>query len=579
MSSQVSIPKRRYLNIHSGYKAFAVVHLGFLERVYLEFLTGPSKCRCQLEALELQFNKYCRLAKGFEDPLSSLKTSSTGVAMIVSELQRIPVPRATLVAVMPDASIFARGPLKVPRTKNIQRTPEIRSSDLCASLTQSNAFRHAFSSTDLPAAQALRSFSNALVRSGIVASYSRVAFLEMKGVGLQLGRQNTLHKYLGERASSVISLRLIALWQRHGNTMMFLAGAVAVYFIWKGTSGLASMFVDINESKADLACMKHYTADPNRVYRLAMRELKISPAVLEVLGAPVVGSDLRAIVQSGGNIRLKDMSLKRRSSRVQMIFPLSGSKQKGLVSVEAKKKQVSGREGSGEEGSDLRAIVQSGGNIRLKDMSLKRRSSWVQMIFPLSGSKQKGLVSVEAKKKQGSYQFKLLAVDVRPDASITANFSKQPQPAEERIYLEGGESIYNREGILGGLREPFLRVASLEATYDIEDDVDDDNAKLNPKPSALSQLSARLSQLSARLAPQWKASTSAIATLKGAAADAVAGVSKPDAPAPKGATTPSATPSATPPATPSVGTEKDVGKEGEKGEVPAASKSWFTWKK
>ncbi len=58
------------------------------------------------------------------------------------------------------------------------------------------------------------------------------------------------------------------------------------------------------------------------------------------MGAPVVGSELRAFIVTGGGVRFKNMAFKRRSKRVQMIFPLKGSDRRGLVSLEAKKRKV-----------------------------------------------------------------------------------------------------------------------------------------------------------------------------------------------------------------------------------------------
>lgn len=59
-----------------------------------------------------------------------------------------------------------------------------------------------------------------------------------------------------------------------------------------------------------------------------------------MMGAPVAGSNVRATVLTGGGLRLKGLHPKFRSRRVQMIFPLSGSERRGLVSLEAKKLQV-----------------------------------------------------------------------------------------------------------------------------------------------------------------------------------------------------------------------------------------------
>lgn len=62
--------------------------------------------------------------------------------------------------------------------------------------------------------------------------------------------------------------------------------------------------------------------------------------VVQVMGAPVAGSDLRAYVLTGGGLRLKSLRPKLRSRRLQMIFPLTGTDRRGLVSLEAKKSKV-----------------------------------------------------------------------------------------------------------------------------------------------------------------------------------------------------------------------------------------------
>ena len=49
---------------------------------------------------------------------------------------------------------------------------------------------------------------------------------------------------------------------------------------------------------------------------------------------------------------------------------------------------------------------------------------------------------------QGRYSFKLLAVDV-PSAV----------GRQQRIFLEGDEKGYSRGGIMGELRDPFIRVS------------------------------------------------------------------------------------------------------------------------
>ena len=64
---------------------------------------------------------------------------------------------------------------------------------------------------------------------------------------------------------------------------------------------------------------------------------------LQVMGAPVAGSNVRATVLTGGGLRLKGLQPRLRSRRVQMIFPLTGAERRGLVSLEAKKIKVSFR--------------------------------------------------------------------------------------------------------------------------------------------------------------------------------------------------------------------------------------------
>lgn len=85
---------------------------------------------------------------------------------------------------------------------------------------------------------------------------------------------------------------------------------------------------------------RKYTIDPNTVYRLAMVRLNTHPGLLEVMGAPLVGSPVRATVLTGGKLRFKGLMPRIQSRRAQIIFPLRGSERKGLASLEAKKRKV-----------------------------------------------------------------------------------------------------------------------------------------------------------------------------------------------------------------------------------------------
>ena len=58
------------------------------------------------------------------------------------------------------------------------------------------------------------------------------------------------------------------------------------------------------------------------------------------MGAPLAGSEVRAYVMTGGGLRFKGWWPRYRARRVQMIFPLKGTDKRGLVSLEAKKRQA-----------------------------------------------------------------------------------------------------------------------------------------------------------------------------------------------------------------------------------------------
>lgn len=220
-------------------------------------------------------------------------------------------------------------------------------------------------------------------------------------------------------------------WQRNKHIVLGLAAATAVYYIWRTTYGVASLFIDLTESFAELGFLALAIAlagatylyaqersriSPNKLYRLAMTRLNTSPSVLEAMGAPVSGSHLQASVLSGGGVRLKGMKVKLRSRRLHMIFRISGPDAKGVVSI-------------------------------------------------------------EAKKKRGKHKFKLLAVDI-----VTSSGE------EERIFLDGSEKEYHSGGILSELRDPFLRVASAQSMYEREDDEEERLEQLSSSnPQAVNQ--------------------------------------------------------------------------------------------
>ena len=70
-----------------------------------------------------------------------------------------------------------------------------------------------------------------------------------------------------------------------------------------------------------------------------MTRLNTSAGILEVMGPPLSGTDLRAYVMSGGGLTIKNFKPSIRGKRCFLIFPIRGSERKGLVSVEVKKKK------------------------------------------------------------------------------------------------------------------------------------------------------------------------------------------------------------------------------------------------
>lgn len=128
---------------------------------------------------------------------------------------------------------------------------------------------------------------------------------------------------------------------------------VSVYVLWRIMFNAAGFFINIENSiiewqfillsMAVVALSGVYlrarlNINPDAVYRKAMLRLNTNPAVLQRMGAPLVGSEVRATVTTGGNFKFgKRLLPKWQAKRTQMIFPLTGADRRGLVSVEAKK--------------------------------------------------------------------------------------------------------------------------------------------------------------------------------------------------------------------------------------------------
>ncbi|KDP21622.1 hypothetical protein JCGZ_03293 [Jatropha curcas] len=156
------------------------------------------------------------------------------------------------------------------------------------------------------------------------------------------------------RYREAIALQIEAFWKRNVLFVLGAGGVVMCALIWRIMFGVANTFVGLSEGMAKygflalssaivafagLYIRSRITINPDKVYRMAMRKLNTNAGILEVMGAPLTGTELRAYVMSGGGITLKKFKPRLRSKRCFLIFPIRGSERKGLVSVEIKKKK------------------------------------------------------------------------------------------------------------------------------------------------------------------------------------------------------------------------------------------------
>ncbi|KAL7229334.1 hypothetical protein ACSBR2_007938 [Camellia fascicularis] len=156
------------------------------------------------------------------------------------------------------------------------------------------------------------------------------------------------------RYQEAVGLQIEAFWKRNSLVLWGAGGLMVCILLWKVLFGVANMFIGLSEGMAKygflalssaivaftgLYLRSRFTINPDKVYRMAMRWLNTNAGILEVMGAPLTGTDLRAYVMSGGGITLKNFKPGLRNKRCFLIFPIQGSERKGLVSVEVKNKK------------------------------------------------------------------------------------------------------------------------------------------------------------------------------------------------------------------------------------------------
>ncbi|KAL2339499.1 hypothetical protein Fmac_007439 [Flemingia macrophylla] len=220
------------------------------------------------------------------------------------------------------------------------------------------------------------------------------------------------------RYREAIGLQIEAFFKRNHLFLWGAGGVVLCAVLWRILFGVANLFVSLSEGMAKygflalssaivaftgLYIRSRLTINPDKVYRMAMTKLNTSAGILEVMGAPLSGTDLRAYVMSGGGLTIKKFKPSVRSRRCFLIFPIRGSEQRGLVSV-------------------------------------------------------------EVKKKKGQYDLKLLAVDV-PMAT----------GPDQRLYLIGDEEEYRvGGGLISVLRDPVVKAMAATKEFDDLDEVEEE---------------------------------------------------------------------------------------------------------
>jgi hypothetical protein len=215
-------------------------------------------------------------------------------------------------------------------------------------------------------------------------------------------------------------MRADAFWRAHLPALGFAGGAVAAYGLYRAAHAAATAAGAATDTPAGrarvaacvgggagvaaLALRRRLALPPAAAHRVAMARFNADPGVLEVLGAPLAG------------------------------------------------------------GGGPRAVVETGGGLRARPGSLL--PSWrprrVHMAFPLAGAERTGVASLEAVKRGGGIEFKLLMVDVPTRSG-----------GEARVFLEGGPHRADAGALLDTLRQPLVRAAALGRAHAAEDGRDD----------------------------------------------------------------------------------------------------------
>lgn len=185
------------------------------------------------------------------------------------------------------------------------------------------------------------------------AASSGQAIAGKSGANTFLNNTKATAGRLASQYRKAAGLQAEAFWRRNYPIILACVAFLLVMLLWRIMYGVASTFISFSEGMAKygflalassivafsgLYLKTRYTVNPDGVYRQTMRMLQINAKVLEVMGAPLSGSHVRAYVMSGGGLRFKNYKMGLSSRRCFLIFPVRGPEGRGLVSAEIKKK-------------------------------------------------------------------------------------------------------------------------------------------------------------------------------------------------------------------------------------------------
>ncbi|KAL0452632.1 UNVERIFIED_CONTAM: hypothetical protein Slati_1241300 [Sesamum latifolium] len=165
-----------------------------------------------------------------------------------------------------------------------------------------------------------------------------------------LAVKNTFARY-----REAVGLQIEAFWKRNYLSVLGAGGVVVCILLWRVLFGIANTFIGFSEGMAKYGFLalssaivaftglyfrSKYTINPDKVYRMAMRKLNTSAGILEVMGAPLTGTDLRAYIMSGGGVTLKNFQPRLRSKRCFLIFPIRGSEGRGWSALKSRRRKA-----------------------------------------------------------------------------------------------------------------------------------------------------------------------------------------------------------------------------------------------